>query len=158
MSVGLIIPGAEQRADSRPALNLARFHRQFTHGDVTAFLTWYGPDLEECVALVPTFKFGISQDFMPAVFLISEISIYAEGYLGDVREAIWNLRIAAAGLGLDDNPMTIMRLRSIVAEHIDDVLRMPPERPRENEEWRATISATDRNTGETTELRILDDV
>lgn len=157
MSVGLIMPGGE-RPDSRPVLNLARYHRQFSHGDLTVFLTWHGTDLEECIVLVPTFKFGMGQEFMPAVFLLSNISIYAEGYLGDVTEAIWNLRIAAAGLGMDDSPTSIMRLRSIVAEHINDLMLMPPERPRENEEVRGVIVATDRETGKSSETEIRDDV
>lgn len=156
MSVGLILPG--ERVDSRPVLNLARFDKQFTHGDITAFTTWYGPEREECLVLVPTHKFGLSQEFMPAVFRISEISIYAEGHVGDPTEAIWNLRLAAAGLGFEDSPMMVMRLRSIVAEHIIDVLRMPVRRPRENEEVRATAVVTDRSTGKTTETRIRDDV
>lgn len=155
---GLLLPSWGTRPDSRPALNLARFHKQYTHGDITVFMTWLAPDMEECMVLVPTFKFGISQDFAPCVITLSQAALYGDGMDSGTQAEVEALVTAFAYcLGLDTGPATCLRILGVIRNHLGDLLQIPP-RPRENEEVRADAIVTDLSTGKTRQMEVRDDI
>lgn len=153
----LILPGLPA-PDSRPALNLARFHKQYVHGDITVFITWLAPEMEECMVLVPTFKVGLTQEFAPCVITLSQVGLYSDGLDSGTEAEVEALVTAFAWcLGMDSGPATLLRILGIIRNHMGDLVACPP-RPRENEEVRADAILTDRSTGKTREMEVRDDV
>lgn len=111
-----------------PALDLTRYHWKAEHGDVTAFGSWWlaedsGP--RPCIVLLPTYRQSW-QKAKPSVVLIDQAWVWDET-IGDPERAARLAFHFAEGLGLPlNNPNTIMRIRSIIADHIGDLLMMPP--------------------------------
>lgn len=112
----------------RPALDLTRYAWRQQHGDITAYGTWWlaedsGPIA--CLVLIPTFYQSVERS-TPCVVLVNDAWIWSEE-IGDGAQAARAAFIFAQTLGLDiNNASNIFRVRSIIVDHIGDLLSIPP--------------------------------
>lgn len=112
----------------RPALDLTCHAWRQEHGDLIAFGSWWladdaGP--RPCIVLLPKRRQSW-QKAKPAVILIDQAWVWDEK-IGDGARAARLAYEFAGGLGLDQrNANTLIRIRSIIADHIGDLLAMKP--------------------------------
>lgn len=112
----------------RPALDLTRYAWRQEHGDIVAYGSWWladdsGP--RPCIALLPINRASWEKS-KPAVVLIDQAWVWDET-IGDGARAAALAFQFAQGMGLDEsNPNTLIRIRSIIADHIGDLLKIPP--------------------------------
>ena len=111
----------------RPALDLTRYHWRHERGDLVVYGSWWladdsGP--RPCLVLLPIRRQSWEKA-KPAVVLIDQAWVWSD--IGDGARAARMAYEFAIGLGLDErNPNTLIRIRSIIADHIGDLLMMPP--------------------------------
>lgn len=111
----------------RIALDLTRYHFKRELGDITLFGTWFlasdsGP--KPCLVLLPTGK--QNQHGIPCVVPQNQAWVWSEA-IGDARRAAQTAYTFAEHLGLDsNNPSNVFRIRSIIHDHILDLLHIPP--------------------------------
>jgi hypothetical protein len=120
---------------TRPALDLTRYHFRHLHGDITAYGTWWlaedsGP--RPCLVLLPTHKQSWEKT-RPCVVMLDQAWVWSEE-IGDPFRAARNALDFADALGLGASPSNGIRVRSIIVDHLDDLLKMPvmPEAMRVN--------------------------
>ena len=112
----------------RLALDLTRYHWRHERGDLVVYGSWWladdsGP--RPCLVLLPTRRQSWEKA-KPAVVLIDQAWVWDEK-IGDGARAARLASEFAIGLGLDErNPNTLIRIRSIIADHIGELLMMPP--------------------------------
>lgn len=112
----------------RPALDLTHHAWRQEHGDLIAYGSWWlasdaGP--RPCIVLLPARRQSWEKA-KPAVILIDQAWLWDEK-IGDGARAARLAYQFAGGLGLDPgNPNTLIRIRSIIADHIGDLLAMKP--------------------------------
>ncbi|MPZ36669.1 MAG: hypothetical protein GEU95_01180 [Rhizobiales bacterium] len=110
----------------KAAIDLTRYHARAQHGDITAYLTWWladdgGP--RPCIVLIPT---RMHERVQPCVVHIEQAWMWSEE-IGDPERACRLAFAFAAALGLDvNNQMNVFRVRSIIVDHLGDLLTMPP--------------------------------
>lgn len=106
------------------ALDLSRYHARFRHGDLTAILTWFGDDLMPCLALVPTYREG-HERVAPCVVLQKNAWIWSES-IGDGRHCALASYQFCHHLQIGQTINNCIRVTSIIRDHIDDLLGIPP--------------------------------
>ncbi len=110
------------------ALDLTRYHERYQHGDITVYLTWWlasdaGP--RPCLVLIPT-NAQSNERGTPCVVPLNQAWVWSEAIGDPVHAARWAFAFAQT-LGLDTNNVTnVFRVRSIIADHLGDFLKMPP--------------------------------
>lgn len=142
---------------SRTAIDLARYHERYTHGDLSVYLTWFlasdaGP--KPCLVLIPTdsakWEFAT-----PCIVMLEDAWVWSEA-IGDPARAARSCFDFAGALGLNPSqPTDVFRIRSIVHDHLGDLLAIPPMPA----DMRETVSlgeatVTDRETGRTIEREV----
>jgi len=108
----------------RPSLDLTVYQSMRVHGDLTVYLTWYGPaadDSEPCIAIVPSFRSRAS-GFAPAVIALSA----AYKWEHPSRELAHTVAFLLDGLGMEPTSSNGRRLLDLVHHHLDDLIKMPP--------------------------------
>lgn len=134
---------------SRPALDLARCHWTHQCGDITVYGTWWladdaGP--RPCLVLMPT-RQSAWAGATPYVVHIDQSWIWSEE-IGLPERAARNSMEAAQCLGLSvSDPLTVMRVRSIIVDHLPELLVMPPMPP-DMREGKAIGEVTIRRDGQ----------
>lgn len=108
-------------------LDLTRYAWKQQHGDLEAIGTWLlhrdGP--LPCLVLKPTSAQRHDQ-FIPCVVLQKDAWIWSEA-IGDGAEAARSAYDFACALGLSPhNSTNIIRVASIIRDHIGDLLGIPP--------------------------------
>lgn len=115
-------------APKRPALDLTRTHFVQRHGDIVVYGSWWLADESgprPCLVLLPAHRQSW-QKATPCVVPIETAWRWSEA-IGDPEYAARMAFEFAQWLGLDvNNPQNIFRVRAIVADHLGDLLRMPP--------------------------------
>lgn len=111
----------------KPALDLTRYHDRHQHGDITVYLTWWlasdsGP--KQCLVLVPTHAQSYERT-TPCVVPMNHAWVWSEE-IGDPAAAAATAMSFARALGLEASPRQAIRIRSIIVDHLDDLVRMPP--------------------------------
>lgn len=110
------------------ALNLSQYHFVQRHGDLTAFGTWYGTEQQRpALVLVRTNAVISHERVTPVVIPMDNLWIWSEE-VGDPAHCAQACYRFAPSLGLDPyNSVSMMRIASIVRDHIGDVMSMPTE-------------------------------
>lgn len=113
---------------SRTALDLTRTAWTQKHRDLTAWGTWWlaedsGP--RPCIVLLPTDQTKW-EHIKPCVVTLDEAWVWSEE-IGDGARAAQIAFGFAQGLGLDAyEANNLLRIRSIIADHLGDLLTMAP--------------------------------
>lgn len=118
---------ADLSTRERNALDLTRYHARYSHGDITVYLTWWlaldsGP--RPCLVLIPTHAQSYERA-IPCVVMLDQAWRWSEG-IGDPRDAAFQALRFADALGLGATPTNAIRVRSIIVDHLGDLLAMPP--------------------------------
>lgn len=143
----------------RTAIDLDRYHARHQHGDIMVFLTWWladdsGP--KPCLVLIPTFT--PLDRVTPCVVMMENAWLWSE-QVGDPRQAAHTAFAFAQMLGQDTNNATnVIRIRSIIHDHIPDLITMPPmpDAMREQGEVIGEARLVDPETGRTVEQEVRD--
>lgn len=115
----------------RPALDLTKYHARQRHGDVTVYLTWWrDPDDGWVPVLVLVPSFSRLSDYQPCVVTVDLAWIWSEEH-GNPRFAAQTAASFCVSLGFSPTPKKAIRIASIIRDHLDDLLKIPP-RPRDD--------------------------
>jgi hypothetical protein len=110
-----------------PALDLTRYRNVYRHGDITVYETWWMADRDgpqPCLALVPSH--ARADQMVPCVVTLSDAWKWSEE-IGDPRYAVHACFEFAKALGLSTSKATnIVRIRSMIVDHLGDLVSMPP--------------------------------
>lgn len=110
----------------RADLDLTQVHFQLTYGPITLFGTWFGAERKPALVLLPTTKIG-REEAIPCVIPLASAWKWAES-TGDPAHAARVSVMFAQHMGLDAyNPHQVIRITSIVRDHIGDLLAIPPK-------------------------------
>jgi len=142
-----------------PVINLNYDHRHQTRvaGDITVIFTWIITTGRPCMVLVPTSAGLTHERITPCIVPMEHAYLWDEN-VGDGRHCAIAAYQFAASLGFNpNNPQTLVRITSIVREHLGDLLTMPQE-PDFDRPVMAEITKTDTETGKTEEAEIMGDV
>jgi hypothetical protein len=106
-------------------LDLTRFHFRHVRGEIAVYGTWLlgidsGP--VPCLVLVPAHR---TINIVPCVVPLNHAWVWSEEK-GDPREAARMALVMAETLGLGVSPSSGIKVRSIVIDHIEDLLKIPP--------------------------------
>ena len=142
---------------NEPIIDLSRRHFTRTQGDVTVIGTWSLANSRPVLALIPTHTRLAHDRLTPCLVPIDMAHLWDE-HTGDAAHAaIMTVQFAEA-LGINPyNPRALVRLTSLIRDHLGDLLAMPPM-PTSEERVVADIIKTDHDTGKTTEAEVTSDV
>lgn len=142
---------------SRTAIDLTRYHDSYQHGDLSVYLTWWladdaGP--KPCLVLIPT-NTAAWEHTMPCIVMLENAWVWSEA-IGDPAAAARAAFGFATSLGMKTEPTNVIRIRSIIHDHIGDLLAMPPMPA----DMRETVNLGDatikhRDSGRTIEREII---
>lgn len=106
-------------------LDLTKVWWQQSHGDITAFGTWFGRDRRPAIVLLPTARIG-ALNVVPCVVPLDGAWRWADD--GDPRHCARVSFLFAQSMGLTAyNQFTLMRITGIIQGHLGDLLTMPPK-------------------------------
>lgn len=107
-------------------LNLTHVHFQRICGDITVFGTWFGGDRRPALVLLPTARIGHDR-VMPCVVPLASAFAW-DRRTGDPRHCARVSALFAENLGLNPhNAFTLMRITSLIQDHMGDLLSIPPK-------------------------------
>lgn len=113
------------RAD-RPDLDLTQVHFERPMGDITLFGTWFGAERKPALVLLPTSKIG-REGPIPCVIPLASAWRWAES-TGDPKHCARVSVMFAHHMGFDPfNPHVVIRITSLIRDHIGDLLSIPPK-------------------------------
>ncbi len=142
----------------RIAIDLTNPAWSQVHGDLTVYGTYWLADEDgprPCLVLLPTDQRRWA-NLMPCVVLLDQAWIWSEE-IGDPRRAAQTAFEFATCLGLDPEPTTVMRIRSLIVDHLPDLVPMPPmpadQRPTEPVLGEVTVKDGDGKVIREDELR-----
>lgn len=127
-------------------------------GGITLIGTWLaqGDRHRPCMVIIRTGE-EMHDDTIPCIITVDKAWIWSEE-IGDPRQAARMSMQFAEALRLDvHNPKVVIRLTMTIADHLGDLLHIPPYQPRETTAV-AEMTVTDHRTGRTKEVEIRDDV
>lgn len=141
---------------TRYALDLSLQHFHQRHGDLTIIGSWYGTETREpCLVLVKTNAILSHERITPCIVRLSNAWAWAEE-TGDMHQVVKLCMNFANALGLDGyNQMTIMRIASVIRDHMGDLLSMPPA-PTHDKKVVADLIYTDNDTGKVIHKEVKD--
>ena len=120
--------------ESRPALDLTRYHYKRTHGDITVYGTWFRHDEEgwrPALVLAPTDEKKMARSLgprraYPFVIPLGEAWAWAEDSNQPEYAAVSSAN-AAICLGQEPTMLTCLNVASIVRSHLQTLLTIPPK-------------------------------
>lgn len=108
------------------ALDLTKTHFTQQHGDITVHGSWYGEQQKPCLVLVPSFRMGFEK-VTPCIVPLESAWAWSEEE-GEPRHTVQMALQFASCLGLDGfNRFTLMRILTIVRDHLGDLMKIPPK-------------------------------
>lgn len=135
------------------ALDLRRTHFTHPRGDVTVYGTWLLTNRRPCLVLLPSFT-RIDSDYLVPCIIPMDQAYKWDEHTGDPAHCAQMTWWFAQALGIDaHNPSNMIRLTSIIREHLGDLLTMPPF-PESQTEIVADTLMVNHETGRTTEATI----
>lgn len=139
-----------------PALDLSRQHFAYVKGDLTLIGTWVRTeeDWRPCMVLIRTGE-EFSDHTIPCVVTLDKAWIWSE-QVGDIVAAARTTAGFLDALRMQPSKANIIRIRSLIHDHLGDLLTMPPYVPADRIVL-AEITATDQN-GRTIEAEVMEDV
>lgn len=108
-----------------PDLDLTKYHQRRTLGDITLFLTWFGPKHERCLILIPTAKEG-HEGVIPTGIMEKDAWLWDEK-IGDGRYCARRTVEMLQCLGMAFSMTRAQRVTDIIRSHLEDLARMPPK-------------------------------
>lgn len=110
------------------ALDLTRVWKSFRHGDLTVILSWYRDPrttagARPCLVLIPAY--ASLEHLIPCVVTLDKAWIWSEE-IGDEELAGRAAGEFAASLGMSGTAHDFIRIRSLIVDHLGDLLAMPP--------------------------------
>lgn len=140
---------------SNYALDLTRHAWRRTLGDITLYGTWFGPQHEPVLVLIPTYR-QHHEKTTPCVVPLANAWKWDE-MMGDPIGCASTCSEFARHLGLDPySIITAQRIASIIRDHLGDLLNMPPK-PTEGRVAVADAFITDAS-GKRIHMEVTDDV
>lgn len=138
-----------------PIIDLDRRHKTFTHGDLTVILTWFLHNGRGCLVIVPTFRKLNYERVMPCIVPLDHAYLWDE-HMGDGAHCAQVSIAFARALGINPHEVyNLVRLSSIIREHLGDLITIPPM-PQSEQQTVADVLMTNTNTGKTVEREIID--
>lgn len=104
-------------------LDLTRYHGRHAHGDLTVFLTWFGNDLVPCLVIVPSYYEG-HERVTPCI--VPQRSAWLWSSIGDGSHCALASYQFCKHLRMNTSPGNVIRITSIIRDHIGDLLAIPP--------------------------------
>ncbi|MBP0484664.1 hypothetical protein [Sagittula salina] len=133
-------------------------HKSHVYGDVTVIQTWTMSNKRPCLVLVPSLIKRHFERVTPYVVSIDNAWMWDET-AGDPEDCVWMTMEAVNALGLSaTDPATMIRITSIIREHLGDLLMMPPLVEVAHSAVVADAIITDANSGKTRDREISDHV
>lgn len=135
-------------------LDLSRRAFDFQRGNITVIGTWVQLDFRRwrpCLVLVRTGE-ELREDTWPCVVTVDQAWIWSEE-IGDPQRAAHQAMAFAQALRLGDTPQTVIRIASLIHDHLGDLLGIPPYQGPDDEPV-AEVTITDRATGRTREVLV----
>lgn len=109
---------------TKPYLDLTKYHFKQKHGDIIAYGTWCGDNNRQCLVLVPS-MIEAGKRVVPCVIPVDNAWKWSEE-VGNVRDCAASCLQFAANLGLDPyNQISVMRVLSVIRDHMGDLLTIP---------------------------------
>ena len=110
----------------RYALDLTKYWSKRQHGDITSYLSWFGPEQRPALVLIPTYRQSV-QKTTPCVVPLDHAWKWDER-LGDPEGCARTCMEFAGHLGLDPlSKITCMRICSIIRDSLGDLVSIPPK-------------------------------
>lgn len=140
-----------------PLIDLSRYDWKRRKGDVIVYGTWSLHNGRPVMVLIPTFTPEHSEHLIPCLVPLDMAYMWDE-HTGDPAHCARMTFEFASALGLNAHePRTMVRLTSIIREHLGDLLTMR-NLPASEQEVVADAILTDTNTGQVREAEIIDNV
>lgn len=124
----LLLPTLDLDATTlvRPALDLTRYHWRHQRSDLTVYGTWWlAEDSGPKACLVLTSVHNQGRRAPPCVVLLDQAWMWSEEIGDPVRAAKVAVSFVDA-LGLTPDVKSAFRVRSIIVDHLHDLLTLPP--------------------------------
>lgn len=141
-------------------LDLTVYQWRQAHGDLTVFGTWLRVEdgTVGCLAIGWTRHLGKDPTRTgPVAVLRQESAWIFDEHVGDPVLAATEVVRWVRGLGMGEGPMQPMRLLSIIRDHLEDLIRLPP-RPEMEQKAVALAHMRDPGTGKIETVEVKDDV
>lgn len=142
----------------KQVLDLTKYAWRQEHGDITVYGTWWLGDKEgpwPCMVLVPTYR-QMALNYVPCVVTLDLAWIWSEE-VGDPAYAADTAMSFAQSLGIGATPKNVIRVASIIRDHIEDMIKRIPPRPTSHQDVVADIIIKDQQTGRERHAEIKDD-
>lgn len=107
-------------------LDLTQVHFLRTYGDITLYGTWFGKDRNPALVLMPTYLIGRPR-VVPCVVPLASAWKWAPETGDPAHAARVSLMFAERLTLTPHNPMTLMRITTIIRDAIGDLLHIPPK-------------------------------
>lgn len=118
----------------KPVLDLTRYAWTHRHGDLKVYGTWrYDSDEKAwvpCMVIVPAFRRIGFERTTPCIVTLDLAWIWSE----ESGDKLWAESVAmdfCDALGLAHNRENHLRIESIIRDHLEDLLKRVPPRPRD---------------------------
>lgn len=145
--------------DNTPLIDLAREAKPPRQmGDITVFFTWSMHNGRPVMVLVPNRRGSWGHEDTTPCLVPMDLAYQWDEHTGDPAHCARMTFQFANALGLNAyEPRNLIRLTSIIREHLGDLLTIPPM-PESEREAVADVILTDTETGKTQEMEIVDHV
>jgi hypothetical protein len=145
---------ASMDADT-PILDLDRYKDRWNHGDMTVYLTWNLITGRGCLVIVPRYLNPEYNRVRPCMVELDDAYLWAEE-TGDGAYAARMTYEFARWLGISQfSVRDLVRLTSMVREHLGDLLMCPPM-PQSEKQVLADVLMTNTDTGRSVESTVVD--
>lgn len=141
------------------SLDLSKRHWQHTHGDITVIGTWLAIEgaKRQCMVLLRSGD-EKSDHAQPCIVTIDQAWVWSE-QVGDPRKSARLAFGFAQAMRLNEhNPKTIIRIATIIHDHLGDLLTIPPYTETDLAPVVADMTITNRDSGRVLEAEVRDDV
>ena len=141
----------------RPVLDLSNRVWEQNHGDLTFIGTWIEIEgsHKSCIAIIRTNE-ERHEATMPCVVTADKAHIWSEE-VGDPRQAAWIATGYLDALRMERTPRNMIRIASLIHDHLGDLLSIPPYMPRETY-VAAELTITNKNDGSVREVEVVENV
>lgn len=139
-----------------PIIDLTRYDWKREQGDVVVIGTWSMHNGRPVMVLMPNSRRTLDADKVTPCLVPLDLAYMWDEYTGDAIHCAQMTWQFAAALGLSQNdPRTLLRLTSIIRDHLGDLLTMRPLTDADMVRV-ADVEQTDTNTGKTREAGVWD--
>ena len=133
-------------------------HRAWTqrHGNITAIGAWIGKngEFQPCLVLIRTGD-EFDEDMVPCAIPLDDCWIWEES-IGDGRRSAQAAHQFAQVLRLTDNTKTLIRIASIIHDHLGELISMRPYVAPDRKPVIAEVQVINRATGRAADVELRD--